>query len=377
MSKKIVLLSVLLVLMALTAIFAGCTSDGSTAGETPGGSTVSETVTITDALGREVTVPKNPESVVCSGSGCLRYLTYLQAEDKIVGVDDIETEETKFDARPYALANPQFREYPLIGEFRGADDPEKIIACNPDVIFKTYVTSASDADELQDKTGIPVVALNYGDLGVNRADMYQALTLMGEVMGKEDRAKDIIGFFNSSIADLNARTESVAEDAKISTYIGGIAYRGPHGFQSTEPSYPPFMFVDAYNVAGEMGTEHADVAKEKIIEWNPDVLFVDLSTLQTTPSAIDELQTDESYQTLDAVKSDEVYGVLPYNWYTSNHGSVIADAYYIGTILYPEQFSDIDPAAKADEIYTFLVGEPVFDEMNIAFNNTAFTRIAV
>ncbi|ADN34799.1 periplasmic binding protein [Methanolacinia petrolearia DSM 11571] len=363
--------------MALTAIFAGCTSDGSTAGETPGGSTVSETVTITDALGREVTVPKNPESVVCSGSGCLRYLTYLQAEDKIVGVDDIETEETKFDARPYALANPQFREYPLIGEFRGADDPEKIIACNPDVIFKTYVTSASDADELQDKTGIPVVALNYGDLGVNRADMYQALTLMGEVMGKEDRAKDIIGFFNSSIADLNARTESVAEDAKISTYIGGIAYRGPHGFQSTEPSYPPFMFVDAYNVAGEMGTEHADVAKEKIIEWNPDVLFVDLSTLQTTPSAIDELQTDESYQTLDAVKSDEVYGVLPYNWYTSNHGSVIADAYYIGTILYPEQFSDIDPAAKADEIYTFLVGEPVFDEMNIAFNNTAFTRIAV
>ncbi|WP_048130407.1 iron ABC transporter substrate-binding protein [Methanolacinia petrolearia] len=375
MSKKIVLLSVLLVLMAVTAFFAGCTGTDSTAGETSGGSAVSETVTITDALGREVTVPKNPESVVCSGSGTLRLLTYLEAQDKIVGVDDIEIEEQQLEGRPYAIANTQFKNYPLIGEYRGADDPEKIIACNPEVIFKSNPTSASEIDELQDKTGIPVVALTYGSLSVERSDLYQSLTIMGEVMGKEDRAKDVIEFFNSSIADLNGRTESVAEDDKISTYVGGISYRGPHGFQSTEPSYPPFIFVNAYNVAGEMGTEHADVAKEKIIEWNPEVLFVDLGTLQTTPSAIDELKTDESYQTLDAVKSDKVYGVLPYNYYASNYGSVLADAYYVGSVLYPDQFADIDPAEKADEIYTFLVGEPVFDELNAYYDNLGFTQI--
>lgn len=375
MVKKFAILSVLLVLMAATAIFAGCTGAESAAAETSDGSEAAETITITDSLGREVTVPKNPGAVVCSGSGCLRYLTYLQAEDKIVGVDDIEIKETQFDARPYALANPQFKDYPLIGEFRGNDDPEKIIACNPDVIFKTYSTTGSEIDELQEKTGIPVVALNYGNLGVYRDDMYQSLRIMGEVMGKEDRAEDVIAFFDSNIADLNTRTESIADEDKKSAYIGGIAHKGPHGFQSTEPSYAPFMFVNAFDVAGDLGTEHADVAKEKIVEWNPDVLFVDLSTLQTTPSAIDELKTDESYQTLDAVKAGEVYGVLPYNWYTSNHGSVLADAYYIGTVLYPEQFADVDPAAKADEIYVYLVGEPVFDQMNTAFDNTAFTKI--
>ncbi|WP_048149709.1 iron ABC transporter substrate-binding protein [Methanolacinia paynteri] len=375
MSKKIVILSVLLVLMAVTAFFAGCTGTDSTAGETTGGSAVSETITITDSLGRGVTVPKNPESVVCSGSGTLRLLVYLEAQDKIVGVDDIEIEEQQLEGRPYAIANPQLKNYPLIGEYRGADDPEKIIACNPQVIFKSNPTSASEIDELQDKTGIPVVALTYGSLSVERSDLYQSLTIMGEVMGKEDRAKDVIEFFNSSIADLNTRTESVAEDDKISTYVGGISYRGPHGFQSTEPSYPPFVFVNAYNVAGEMGTEHADVAKEKIIEWNPEVLFVDLGTLQTTPSAIDELKTDESYQTPDAVKSDKVYGVLPYNYYSSNYGSVLADAYYVGSVLYPDQFADINPAEKADEIYTFLVGEPVFDELNAYYDNLGFTQI--
>ena len=104
---------------------------------------------------------------------------------------------------------------------------------------------------------------------------------------------------------------------------------------------------------------------------------MDLSTIQTTPSAIDELRDDPSYAAMTAVQTGEVYGVLPYNWYSVNHGSVMADAYYIGTVLYPEEFSDVSPTEKADEIYTFLVGEPVFDEMDGLFDNQAFKRISL
>lgn len=352
---------------AVAICTAGCTS-------TP--EDVEETLTITDALGREVTVPADPGRVVCSGAGALRYLTYLQEQETIVGVDDIETRDTIFDARPYAMANPQFKtEYPLIGEFRGNDDPEKIVAANPQVIFKTYVTEAHEADELQAKTGIPVVALNYGDLGVHRSDMNQALRLMAEVMGCKERAEAVIAYFDDLEADLENRTGSIPDEERPTVYVGGIAYRGPHGFQSTEPTYPPFIFVHANNVAGGVGTTHADVAKEKIIEWDPDVLFVDLSTLQTTPNAITELEEDPSYRHLSAVKTGEVYGVLPYNWYSQNQGSIMADAYYIGKVLYPEQFGDIDPAQKADEIYTFLVGKPIFDRINAEFDNRSFTRL--
>ncbi len=369
--SKLTSIVVALVLSAFL-LTAGCVSTGVTQDSgSPG------TITVTDALGRTVEVPEHPERVVCSGAGTLRYLTYLQAQDRIVGVDDIEQEKTIFDARAYALANPQFADYPLIGESGGNDDPEKIVACAPQVIFKTYVTASADADELQAKTGIPVVALNYGSLGVYREDMNQALRLMGQVMGKEQRAEEIIAFFDAGIADLNSRTADIPDDQKKSTYVGGIASRGPHGFQSTEPAYPPFIFVNAKNVAGSMGSEHADVAKEKIVEWNPDVIFVDLSTLQKTPSAIDELKYDPAYQQLDAVKKGEVYGVLPYNWYTTNHGNVLADAYYIGTVLYPDRFGDVDPAAKADEIYTFLVGKPVFSQLDQAFQGMAFDPITL
>ena len=364
-----------LIAISLAIIFScGCTGQGEVTDNSVDAINSEATVTITDSLGRVVTVPKNPDSVVCSGPGCLRYLTYLQAQDKVAGVDDIEKRETVFDARPYALANPQFKDYPLIGEFRGNDDPEKIVAANPQVIFKTFVTSEIDADQLSEKTGIPVIVLNYGTLSTYQDDMYSSLRIMGEVTGKEERADEVIEFFNGMIDDLDKRTADVPDSEKKTIYVGGIAYSGPHGFQSTEPAYPPFTFLNTNNVAGSLGTEHADCAKEKIVEWDPEIIFVDLSTLQTEPNALTELSEDPSYRLLGAVKSGEVYGVLPYNWYTQNHGSIMADSYFIGKVLYPEKFSDIDPAKKADEIYTFLVGKPVFDEMNEAFSDKAFLK---
>jgi len=42
---------------------------------------------------------------------------------------------------------------------------------------------------------------------------------------------------------------------------------------------------------------------------------------------------------------------------------MIADAYYIGKVLYPEQFSDVDPEKKADEIFTMFVGKPVYTDL--------------
>ena len=374
-------LCVLLVLVLVAAcVSAGCvgSSSESDAGDESGHKAVkssdassgTEMITITDGLGRTVTVPKNPEKVVCQGSGALRYLCYLGAQDAVVGVEDIELRKDE-NRRPYAIANPWLQEMPLIGEFRGNTDPEKVVAAGPDVIFWTYVLSSADADEFSAKTGIPVVALNYGNLGVYREDMYSSLRIMGEVMDREERAEEIIDFFDAAIADLGSRTADIPDEEKKSVYVGGIAYSGPHGFQSTEPTYPPFMLINAKNVAGEMGTDHADASKEAIMEWDPDILFVDLSTYQTTPSALDELKEDPAYLSLTAVKEGEVYGILPYNWYSSNHGSVLADAYYAGTIVYPDKFADIDIDAKTDEIYTFLFeenGEDVHEMMEIGFD---------
>ncbi|WP_319581787.1 iron ABC transporter substrate-binding protein [uncultured Pseudodesulfovibrio sp.] len=341
---------------------------------------------LTDSSGRTNDIPDKVDRVICSGPGALRLLTYLQAQDRIVAVDDAESTQGKFDARPYALANPQFMKLPIFGEFRGHDNPELILTLErqPQVILKTYGTMGHDPQELQDKTGIPVVVLNYGNLGKGRPQLYKSLRLMGEVMGKEQRAEEVIAYIDGLIDDLSHRTGNIPGQERSSVFVGGVAFKGPHGFQSTEPTYPPFQFINAINLAYEAGKAgksmaQSNIAKEKIVEWDPDVLFLDLATLQLgeDASGLYELRNDPAYRTLTAVKDGRVYGVLPYNWYTRNFGSILANAYFVGKVLYPDRFADVDPAEKADEIYTFLVGKPVFAKMDALFDGMAYKPIAV
>lgn len=342
------------------------------------------TRTITDMAGRSVEIPDKVERVICSGPGCLRYLTYLQGQDMIVGVDSIELRKNRFDARPYAIVNQQFKTMPLIGEFRGHDNPELILGLEPQpqVIFKTYKDMGYDPDELQEKTGIPVICLSYASLAAQRDVIYKSLQLMGDVIGKPQRAEAVKNFMDAQIKDLQKRTSDIPEAERKSCYVGGIAKKGPHGLQSTEPAYPPFRFVNAKNVASPpkgqgKPLQHAQVSKEQIIAWNPEILFVDISTSQLgeNAGAIYELKTEPAYKSLDAVINDHVYTVLPYNWYSRNYGSIIADAFYVGKVLYPERFADIDPKAKADEIYTFMVGRPVLENMNNSFKEKSFDKL--
>ncbi|HQQ11357.1 MAG TPA: iron ABC transporter substrate-binding protein [Synergistales bacterium] len=315
----------------------------------------------------------------------MRYLVYLQAQDLAVAVDDMEKSRNQFEPRPYFLANPQLRDKPLFGEFRGHDNPELIVALDPapQVIFKTYGKMGHDPVELQKKTGIPVIALDHGQLGIGKRQMEETLLLMGRIIGREQRAKDVIAFFNTAIEDLRKRTADIPEEKRPTCYIGGIAYRGPHGITSTEPAYPPFIFVNAANIAADPSRTSSEqlqqttFSKESLVAMDPEKIFVDLSTIQGSKdvSGLEQLQNDPAFRILTAVRKGEIYGVLPYNWYSQNHGSILADAYFIGKVLYPDRFEDIDPAKKADEIYAFLVGKPVFDQMNKAFGNLAFEKI--
>lgn len=392
--SKIMLIGLLIVFLIATS---GCTSKSTSSDGTNGEGLANSTgnvstgeiaespgITMTDGLGRNVTIPKNVTKVVCSGAGCLRYLVYLQAQNYVVGVDSLEKTKSEIEGRPYVLANPQLKDYPLIGEARGKDDPEKMIEINPQVILKTSMIgqssapTATEADTLQSKTGIPVVSLPYGSLSneKSKAEMYSSLRIMGKVAGKQQRAEEIISYINATMQDLENRTADIPESERKTAYVGGVSMAGAHGIISTEPAYPPFLWVNAKNVAAGMGTDHADIAKEALVDWDPEYLFIDIGTLQLgNEGAIGELKNDTALKGLSAVKNGKIYGVIPYNYYSTNYESVLANAYFVGKVLYPDRFKDIDPEAKANEIYTFFLGKPVFSDLNKQYDNLGFKQI--
>ena len=314
------------------------------------------TRTITDMLGRVVEVPVEIDGLIGIEAGALRLLVYMELTDKVLGIEENEKDTgAGGSAKPYVFANPELLDLPTIGPMHGGD-AELIVTQGPDVIFWTY-TDTSKADDLQTKTGIPVVTLNYGDLGENRDTFYDALALIGDIMGNPERAVEVKDFIEGRIKELDDVTSELGESP--SCYVGGIGYRGAHGMLSTEPSYSSLEFVNGRNVASSLGLEHAFIDKEKIIDWDPEVVFIDEGGL----SMAQEELSDGIYDTVDAVENGRLYCVLPYNWYTTNFGTVLGNSYFIASVLYPGELEDMDPVKETNDIYEFLVGGRVYEDM--------------
>jgi iron complex transport system substrate-binding protein len=75
----------------------------------------------------------------------------------------------------------------------------------------------------------------------------------------------------------------------------------------------------------------------------------------------------EFYHALKAFQTRRVMVLHPFNFYTTNIDTALTDAWAVGKILYPDRFKDIDLEKKADEIYTFFVGRPVYEQMKQTF----------
>ena len=66
---------------------------------------------------------------------------------------------------------------------------------------------------------------------------------------------------------------------------------------------------------------------EKLLEWDPDFLFVD----QGGQASVEEdYRKSRNGNSLSAVKKGQVYSQLPYNFYSTNLDTAIADAYFLG-----------------------------------------------
>lgn len=326
-------------------------------------------ITVKDTLGRTVSVPHNPSRIVAIGSGALRQLAYLQATDKVVGVEDIEKKYPPGQqSRPYRTAHPELAHLPRIGPGGsnvGFKKPEyeALLAVQPQVIFMTNM-DVPLANEVQKTLGIPVVVLDYGQATGIDAALYNSLRVAGKVLQREKRAEDVIAYIQATEHDLRSRVKGIAPQT---AYVGAVSFRGAHGINGTAKQYFPFAWLGVRNAAqavadkGQGSHGHLKIDKEALLKINPETIFIDAGGLALVEE--DFRKNPQFYQALRAVQTRRVYRLLPFVHYTVNVDTALADAYAVGKTLYPQQFADIQLPRKADEIYTFLVGKPVYADM--------------
>ena len=320
-----------------------------------------EARTVTDFKGRTVEVPAKITSVVCVGVGALRYTCYMGAADLVVGVEDYETKAGI--SRLYNYVNfDKFKDLPVIGT-NGQPYTEEIITLAPDVIVMSKSASV-DADDLQSKTGTPVVVVPGSDSTLDN-DCYETIRILGELYSLQTRATELTDYLKGIQKDLSDRTKNIPEADKPSVYVGGVSFKGHHGFEGTEAGYGPFALIGAKNLADTTGQTGAfNIDLEQVLAWDPDVIFVDFNGMSLIQE--DYAKNPDYYRSLSAVKNGKVYSQISFRSSASNLETALADAYYAASVIYPEQFKDVDPIAKTGEIFENLLGTNPYDKLQEA-----------
>lgn len=306
-------------------------------------------IEITDVEGRKVFVPNNVERIIAVNAGAMRFISYMGAISNVVGVEDTEHRAL----RPYNLAFPEIKNKTIIGPQPGGD-AELILKANPQVIFWSgYATSKGSAEKLQQKTGIPTITIKSGELGVENEEIYKTLKVIGKVLNKEKRAKELVDYIENNMQELKNRIEVVEMNKRPKVYVGGLSFNGSRGLGSTRVNFAPFLLTKAENVVQNLGydkdyTRPLTIDLEKLIEWNPDYIFIDSDGWLLAQEEIK--QRKSLYANLKAFREGNVYVIPRYINNSTSYDYALIDAWYVAKVLYPEQFKDINIDEKAKDI---------------------------
>lgn len=358
-----------LLLLTVSILFL-CAACGAGNEENAAVSAAGSVRTVTDVYGREVEVPAKVETVAAIG-GAARIITYAGAAAKLTGVTDMD--KTNNANMPYTVVNSgHFAALTSVGS-GGSNDTcyiEELIALQPDVIIG--LTDVDTLTTVAEKSGIPTIGIAPDSMFDD--SFYAALALLGDVLGTEEHCAAVTAYIKECQEDLDSRTKDIAAADKPAVYTGGVSFKGGHGFEGTCGQYPPFTAIHANNVADETGQTNAFLVDlEKVTVWDPDIIFLNPGNMNLVNE--DYAKNPAYYENLTAVRKGEVYSQISYNYNWTNMEIAIADAYYAGTVIYPAQFAGIDPAAKADEIFTKFLGAPFYE--TLAANGSAFGKITI
>lgn len=359
--KKIIALVLACMLLLTACGVTGAPSDGD--------------VTVTDMIGREVTVnPGSYKRVVCIGAGALRMYSYIGDMGLLCGVEDIDNESLEqrpamFDAvaRPYVLAyGDVFEALPSCGvggPMAQAAEAEKILLCEPDIVISEF-EDVEKENALQEQLGVPVITLKTGPKGVFDEAFAGSMKLLGTVFGREERAEKLVEFVQKEATAISARVADIPEEEKPGVYVCGLGNWGTTNHLMTAENYVSFEIAGVKNAVSGLGmTGIGAIEEEKFVELGQqmDIIIMDAAAVKNIQPLYQEDKT--IFDTCKAWQEGEVYLEMAYNAYYTNHEIALINTWFIAKTVYPELFGDVDMKEKTDQVTEMFLGKALAEEI--------------
>jgi|GEM_PF-191024 len=307
------------------------------------------TVTVTDGAGREVEFELPVESIVTNYPPAVRMVTTLGAAEKLTGVDSItQGQDDQFILKLY----PDIKSLTCVGNPRTLD-LETTLGLDPDLLL----VAGWNTDQLDhlESLGIPT----FGVIAENHNQITGTMQELGRVLECEDIASSFTGTYEDGLEAVQSQTSGLTSEERPDVYLGGCL-----GMLSTATGdmlqNSIIESAGGENVAENLtGTRWAEVSKEQILGWNPDVILLVPYQSADTPESV---LADPDFASLNAVKNGQVY------WFPSDicewdspSPQTWLGIEWLGKTLHPDLFTDTDVNADADAFYEEFYGTSFSD----------------
>jgi iron complex transport system substrate-binding protein len=302
-------------------------------------------LTLVDQAGRVVMVPRPIERVVAFTPEALRIMIALGEEEKLVGTD-FHSPKYVFDTYPKVF--PEGKELPTVGY---GSDPnlELIVSLKPDAVF-AHVDHLEGVKAIQN-LGIPVVCV-YSYKTWDK--IFEEIGIIGTVSGKEKEAEELISYFTTKNTEVEEITSQIPDSEKPTVYLAfgsPITKRTPVVYDPVNLAGGLLVTRNILGTPGRGGTTRADVSKEQIIEWNPDIILIP-HHWKTSEPTIENVLSDPDLQTINAIKNRRVHYTLSgLTFYMADQPRVFTEILIMAKLFHPDKFEDLDVEKEGNEIF--------------------------
>jgi iron complex transport system substrate-binding protein len=274
-----------LLVTLLIGLLSACSPQATQA---PAAAPTSTTLTVTDGLGRKVTLNGPAQRIVSLAPSNTEILFAIGAGKQVVGRDE------------FADYPPEAKSIPSVGGSMGQYSTEAIVALKPDLVLAAEINAPELVKQLED-LGLKVYYLKNP---TTLEEMYTNLGIVGQLTGH-----DVTDLVDS----LKARVAAVDEKIKSATDKPVVFYE----IDATDPAKPytygPGTFGDLLisraggtNLATAAGITdpYPQVSLEQIVSTNPGMIVLGDSNFGTSAEAV---KARAGWDSLAAVKNDQIF----------------------------------------------------------------------
>lgn len=240
--------------------------------------------TLTDAVGRSVTVPDHPHRLICLMPSLVDDVYALGAGSDVIAVTDY----TKYPVE--AKAKPKVG-LPL------SPSLETIVSLHPDLVLASgELNRGETVSELQ-KLGIPVfTVMVHGIDGI-----YESILSIGRALNREQEADRLVGALKEREKVVRQRVAG----KPVVNVLMPIWYDPIMTIGKTAYITNLIEAAGGHSVTGDIDEEWPEISLEAVLARAPDALLL----VRGSKMSVEAIRTRPGWLTMTAVKNNRIYYV--------------------------------------------------------------------